>query len=360
MGNIRAQPPGQVLQAYRCGPEALATGILEVGRLRERGRTNHGRCAGGERMMIWNRLKYLWPAWRRRQEREMREELESLAAIADSKELGNLTLAMEDVRATWGWTWLGGIFADIRYSFRALCGQPAFAAVAVLSLALAIGANSAIFSFADALLLRPLPVKNPSALFDVISTTPDNTFEGISFPDYRDLADKSRSFSGLAAYRLTTLAVAANPAAPAQMRFANLVSDNYFPVTGVTPFAGRAFLPGEAVASAQPLTMVSYDFWQQQYAGAQSAIGSTLRLNGIVFTIIGVAPPSFNGLDRFIRPSIFVPLGMAQRLDGLPADPLEDRGRHDLVVKGRLSAGASQESARAELAIIGAALEREY
>jgi putative ABC transport system permease protein len=120
--------------------------------------------------------------------------------------------------------------------------------VAVLSLALAIGANSAIFSFADALLLRPLPVRPiQRPLFDVSSTTPDNPFEGMSFPDYRDLRDKSRSFSGLAAYRLTTLAVAANPAAPAQIRFASLVSDNFFAVAGVTPSAGRAFLPDEAL-----------------------------------------------------------------------------------------------------------------
>ena len=310
--------------------------------------------------MIWKRLKSLWPAWRREQEREMREELGSLLAIAGSKELGNLALAMEEVRATWGWTWLESIFADIRYSLRALRKQPAFAAVAVLSLALAVGANSAIFSLADALLLRPLPVKDPADVLDVSNTTPDNPFEGMSFPDYRDLRDTSRSFSGLAAYRLITLGVATNPAAPAQIHFANLVSDNFFPVAGVTPSAGRAFLPDEAAASAQPVAMVSYDFWQQNYAGDHSVIGSTLRLNGMVFTIIGVAPASFTGLDRFVRPSVFVPLGMAQRLDGEPADPLEDRGRHDLVVKGRLSAGASQESAQAELAIIGAALEREY
>jgi len=311
-------------------------------------------------MKIWNRLKYLWPAWRRQQERDMREELESLTAIAGANELGNLTLAMEDVRATWGWTWLGSIFADIRYSLRALRRQPAFATVAVLSLALAIGANSAIFSFADALLLRPIPVKNPADLFDVTNTTPDNPFEGMSFPDYRDLRNKNRSFSGLAAYRVTTLAVAASAAAPAQMCFANLVSDKFFPVIGVTPAAGRSFLPDEATAFAQPVAMVSYDFWRQKYAGEQSAIGSSLRINGIVFTIVGVAPASFTGLDRFALPSLFVPLGMAQRLDGETADPLEDRGRHDLVVKGRLSAGLSQESAQAEVATIGAALEREY
>jgi predicted permease len=311
-------------------------------------------------MMIWNRFKYLWPARRRQEEREMREELGALTAIAGDKELGNLTLAMEDVRATWGWTWLESIFGDIRYSLRALARQPAFVAVAVLSLALAIGANSAIFSFADALLLRPLPIKNPADVFDVSGATPDNPGEGMSFPDYRDLRDKSRSFSGLAAYRLTTLGVASNPAAPAQIRFASLVSGNFFPVVGVTASTGRVFLPEEATASAQPVAMISDDFWQQNYAGDHSAIGSSLRLNGIVFTIIGVAPASFTGLDRFVRPSIFVPLAMAQRLAGQPMDPLEDRGRHDLVVKGRLIAGASKESTQAELTTISAALEREY
>ncbi|MGA2737630.1 MAG: ABC transporter permease [Bryobacteraceae bacterium] len=308
-------------------------------------------------MRIRNRLKYLWPAWRCREEREMREELASLTAIAGSQELGNLTLAMEDVRATWGWTWLESIVADIRYSLRALRRQPGFVTVALLSLALAIGANSAIFSFADALLLRPLPVKDPAAVFDVSSTTPDNPLEGMSFPDYRDLRDRSRSFSGLAAYRLTSLAVAANPSAPAQMRFANLVSTNFFTVAGVTPAAGRAFAPEEA---AQPVALISYAFWQQNYAGGPSAVGGSLRLNGIVFTIVGVVPPSFTGLERFALPSIFVPLGMAQRLSGQMTDPLEDRGRHDLVVKGRLSVGVSRESAQAEIAIIGAALEREY
>ena len=172
-------------------------------------------------MTIGTWLKSLWPAWRRRQEREMREELASLGEIAGAKELGNLTLAMENARAVWGWTWLGGILADIRYSFRALRGQPAFVAVAVLSLALAIGANSAVFSLADAMLLRPLPVPNPSALFDVSYTTPDNSFEGMSFPNYRDLREKSRSFSGLAAYRLQQVAAAENAAAPARVQAGN-------------------------------------------------------------------------------------------------------------------------------------------
>jgi putative ABC transport system permease protein len=308
---------------------------------------------------MWNRMKYLWPAWRHREEREMREELESLTAIAGHKDLGNLTLAMEDARATWGWAWLETIWADIRYAVRALRSQPGFFAVAVLSLALAIGANSAIFSFADALLLRPLPVPDASGVFDVSSTTPDNPFEGMSFPDYRDFREKSRSFAGLAAYRLTTLAAATDPAAPARIRLAMFVSDNFFPLLGVAPLNGRAFLPGEANSPGQAVAMLSYDF-RRQYAEDRPVIGSTVRLNGIIFTIIGVLPESFTGLDRFVRPSIYVPLGMSQRLAAQAGNPLEDRGQHDLIVKGRLSTGSTRESAQAELATIGAALEREY
>ena len=314
-------------------------------------------------MTIWRRLKYLWPAWRRREEREMREELDALGAIAGSaggtgkKELGNLTLAMEDVRAAWGWTWLESMIADLRYSLRALRSQPTFVAVAVLSLALAIGANSAIFSLADALLLRPLPVPDASAVFDVTNATPDNPFfEGMSFPDYRDFRDHNRSFAGLIAYRLTQVAAATDPAAAARIQIAALVSDNFFPVLEITPSIGRAFLPEEAKA---PVAIITDDFWRQFEAG-QPVIGKTLRLNGIAFTIIGVIPESFTGLDRFARPSIYVPLGMAQRLAAAPADPLEDRGQHNLVVKGRVRAGFTQASAQAELAVIGAALEREY
>jgi predicted permease len=301
-------------------------------------------------------LKSLWPGWRRRQEREMREELTSLGRVADAKELGNLTLAMENARAVWGWTWLGGILADVRYSFRALRGQPAFVAVAVLSLALAIGANSAVFSLADAMLLRPLPVPNPSALFDVSYTTPDNSFEGMSFPNYRDLREKSRSFTGLAAYRLQQVAAADNAAAPARVRLAMLVSDDFFHVTGVAPSAGRAFLPGEENA---PVAMIGYDFWRE-YSEERPAIGSSLRLNGIAFTIIGILPESFTGLDRFVRPTIFVPLGMSQRLMATASNPLDDRERPELIVKGRLRSGYTRQSAQAELTALGADLEREY
>ncbi len=311
-------------------------------------------------MTIWRRIKYLWPGWRRREERDMRAELDSLAAIAGPRQLGSLTLAMENARATWGWTWLESFAADVRYAFRNIRRDPGFVTVAVLSLALAIGANSAIFSFVDAMILRPPAVPDASALLDIRNDTPDNPFEGMSFPDYRDLRSKSRSFAGLAAYRLEILAAAPDPAAPARVRRAALVSDNFFAVTGVPPAAGRAFLPEEAASPGQPVAMVSYDFWQTQYSRSPSAIGARLRVNGIVFTIIGVTPESFTGLDRHVHPSLYLPLGISQRVDGEPSDPLEDRDRHDLVVKGRLNPGVARDSAQAELAVLGVALERQY
>ena len=311
-------------------------------------------------MTIWSRLTHRWPPRRRRHEHEMREELESLGAMAGPRELGNLTQTMEDARTAWGWAWLDSAAADVRYSLRGLRSQPAFVSVAVLSLGLAIGANSAIFSFADALLLRPLPVRNPSTLFDVTNTTPDSPLEGMSFPDYRDVSGKSRSFDGLLAYRLTTLAAATDPSSTARVRFAALVSDNYFAVAGIAPSLGRAFVHGEANTPGHAVALISHEFWQQQYAGDPAVAGKTLRLNGILFTIIGVTPESFTGLDRFVHPSIFAPLGMSQRLSSAPADPLEDRGLRELVVKGRLRAGSSQERAQAELDTLSAAFEREY
>ena len=194
-----------------------------------------------------------------------------------------------------------------------------------------------------------------------VAPPPTILLEGMSFPDYRDLREKSRSFSDLAAYRVIS------PGGGHQSRGARADSlcepgERQLLFHHGRDACGRPRVSArmKRLPSAQPVAMVSYEFWQQNYAGDVSVLGSSLRVNGIVFTIVGVTPESFIGLDRFIHPSIFVPLRMAQRLGGAPLDPLEDRGRHDLVVKGRLSAGASQESAQAELATIGSALEREY
>jgi len=310
--------------------------------------------------MNWRRWKYLLPWRQQAQEREMQEELEALADIAGRRELGNLTLAAENARDLWSWPW-SGFLADVRYALRALRRQPVFFAVAVVSLALGIGANSAIFSFADAILLRPLPVVRPSEVLTITNSTPDNLFEGISCPDYRQLREKSRSFSGLVGYRPAPLAAGATPAAPPQMRLGTMVSDNFFRVLGIVPSLGRTFLPEEGkVSGRDTVAILGYDFWNTQYGADRSVLGRSLRLNGIDFTIIGVAPESFPGVERFYVPAVFVPLSMWGRLTGERVEPLEDRERHELSVKGRLSAGVSRDSAQAELATIGRNLARAY
>ena len=139
------------------------------------------------------------------------------------------------------------------------------------------------------------------------------------------------------------------------------VSNNFFSGLEVIPALGRTFLPGErAVTGRDPVAVLGYDFWKSQFDSDRSVIGRPLRLNGEQFTIIGVAPESFPGIDRFFPPSVYIPLSMWGPLAGDREDPLKDRDLHDLSVKGRLLTGVSPEIAQQELTIIGQRLEHEY
>jgi predicted permease len=174
------------------------------------------------------------------------------------------------------------LFQDIRYAVRILLKNPGFTLIAALSLALGIGANSAIFSLADAVLLRPLPVLAPGAVVTVSTNTPDNPYGGVSYPDYRDLRAKSQSFDGMVAYQLSTMSAATSPKALPQIRTGLVVSDNWFQVLGVQPVLGRAFLPEEGkVPGRDAVVVVSYDFWENQLARDPSVIGRNLRIKGI-------------------------------------------------------------------------------
>ncbi len=325
--------------------------------------------------MMWGKLKYLLPRHRRAEEQEIREELESLAEIAEQGQLGNLTLAAENAREIWGWTWLESVLADIRYAIRTLSRQSVFVAVAALSLALGIGANTAAFSFADALLLRPLPVRRPSQVLSVSNSTPEKSIEGLSYPDYDDIRKGSRSFSGLIAYRNAPLGVALSPAVPPHLRLVTMVSDNFFRVLGVAPSLGREFVPDEGkIPDRDRIAILGYDFWRNEFGSDKAAIGRTLLVNGVDFTIIGVLPESFPGMVRFFRSSIFVPLSVWGLLAGeawsgdpkrsgrqpRKQSPLEDRVLHELTVKGRLKTGVSREYAQTEIKSIARNLERSY
>ncbi len=237
---------------------------------------------------------------------------------------------------------------EIRHALRLLARNPGFTAIAALSLALGIGANSAIFSLADALLLRPLPVLEPSRVV-TISTDPQNGgggIGGVSFPDYRDFRHELRSFDGIAAFDYGPLSFAKSAAETPQMRFAELVTNNYFNVLGVDPVVGRAFSSHEGQVSGQdPVVVLANDFWRSEFSSDPNIIGRTVRINAVDFSVIGVAPADFHSTDEYVRPYFYVPLSMDERLQGLPKDPLEDRSNHSLEVKARLKPGATREGA---------------
>lgn len=247
---------------------------------------------------------------------------------------------------------------DIAYSFRTLLKTPGFTVIAVLSIALGIGANSAIFSLADALLLRPLPVYQPGSVLTISTDLDAETMGGVSYPDYRDFRDKARSFDGMAAFDFTGVSVAKSTRDDAHLRGALLVSDNFFQVLGVQPTLGRGFLPEEGAVSGQhPVAVLAYDFWRTEFGADPSILGRTVRINGFDFNVVGIAPESFTGVDQYVRPNLYIPAAMSQRLTASPDNRIEDRSNHGFSVKGRLKPGVSLEQAQTELTSIWKGLE---
>jgi macrolide transport system ATP-binding/permease protein len=249
---------------------------------------------------------------------------------------------------------------EIRYAFRMIARSPGFTAIAVLSLALGIGANAAIFSITDALLLRPLPVASPGSVMAVSLDTASGNPGGISYPDYRDLRGAAKSFDGLVAFQLSTFAMAHSAAETPQMRGGMMVSDNFLSVLGVQPFLGRDFLPEENARGGNPAVVLAHAFWQDQFNGDRTVLGKTVRISGTDFTVVGVAPKRFTGMDQYFRPSFLVPLQMAQRVSGAPKDPLDNRNEYSLTVEGRLKRGTSQKQAQAEVATLWRGLQQQY
>jgi predicted permease len=255
---------------------------------------------------------------------------------------------------------------DVRYGFRMLIASPAFTAVAVLSLAIGIGANSATFSFADALLLRPLPVARPGEVLTVGSRSTVDSFNGssldASYREYVDIRDRSRSFDGLAAFDYVTAGFADSPTATSKLTMGMLASGNMLQVMGIEPVLGRSFRPEEdQVPGRDAVVILAYAFWERSLGSDPAVVGRTVRLNGIPFTIIGVAPPEFTGLDQFVHANFYTPLMMSPRLVSDPKRAsLEARDARNLTIKGRLKPGVSQSQAQAELSAIAADLRRAY
>jgi predicted permease len=256
-----------------------------------------------------------------------------------------------------------GLVQEVRHAFRMLARNPGFTAVAALSVALGIGVNSAMFSFHDAILLRPLPVREPGSVVTLSAASPDDSsFLGrLSYPNYRDLRDTSQSFDGLVAHQLMPFSFARSRQAVREMRLAMLVSDNFFSMLGVRPALGRGFAPEEGmVPDRDAVVVLGYDFWKNALGADSSMLGGMVLINGVDFNVVGVAPASFTGMDQFVRPAFYVPLMMARRLGAGGQNPLEDRAARSWEVRGRLNAGVSRQSAQAELSALWKTLAQRY
>ncbi len=256
---------------------------------------------------------------------------------------------------------------DLRYVFRTLRQNPGFALVAILSIAIAIGANSTIFSYADGLLMRPLPVAKPSEVVTIrslpptVSSLPLRGGGEMSWPDIEDFRKNGRSFDGFAAYANVLVALAQGSGETSQSILAYEVNGDFFHVLGVEPEVGRGFRPEEDdVEGRDAVAVLSHDLWKSEFAQRASAIGEHVRLNGVEFTIIGVAPESFTGLEPFLRPGLFVPIAMARPLYPHDEGRRTDRAGRGLTLKARLKPGVSRRAAAQEASALARALEQTY
>jgi predicted permease len=248
---------------------------------------------------------------------------------------------------------------DLRYAGRALSKTPGFAFVAVLTLALGIGANTTIFSWINSTLLNPIPaVTHTSGLVSLMVGTDPTDPNNFSYPDYLDIRDRNNSFSGLAATDIHSVDLTGS--GKPERIWGTLVSTNYFDVLQLKPFLGRMFVPAdEEKGAGTAFAVISYRLWQTHYGADPNIVGRTIGLNTHPYTIVGVAPPLFQGSQTGLRADLWVPLAMQQQIVS-PYDRLHDRSAQWLVLLGRLKPGVGIERARQDVTAIMQRLIADY
>jgi len=265
---------------------------------------------------------------------------------------------------------MAGIFQqDLRGGLRMLKKSPGFTVVAVLSLALGIGANTAIFTIINAVFLHPLPVEEPARLAemftrDTLTIDANTNFQltGTSLPNYEDYRDQNTVFSGLA---LVTFPIPLNwggQAEPQQLN-ASLVSGNFFDVLGVKPYRGRTFIAdGDKKVGGNPEVVLSYSLWARRFGSDDKFLGQTITLNGTPYTVVGVAPPGFKGIVSLGRPDVlWIPITMRDYvLTGQLKDWENNRRFRWTSIVGRLKPQVLITEARAAMKTVAAGLEKEY
>jgi predicted permease len=256
------------------------------------------------------------------------------------------------------------LLGDLRYAFRTLRKSPGFTFIAVLSLALGIGANTAIFSFVDAVALRPLPVKDSGSIVAVHATTPGTRLGNLSYPDYADLRDRTHTLQSVVSFTSFPAGVSASRDDLPQMSLSYMVSGNFFSGLGIDIPIGRSFRDDEDAEQGkdQLVTVVSHSFWERHFNSDPKAVGRTLHINGREFTVIGVVSPDFSGPEPVVIPDVYVPLHSYRQAAPMvtATDFLTSRKLKPLNVFARLKPGVSLKTSQAELATIATALAAQY
>jgi predicted permease len=310
----------------------------------------------------------LWSLfWRDRQNRELDEEIRAHLAMASRdrmergetpgaassaarREFGNSTLIQEVTREMWGWNSLETLLQDVRYALRMMRRTPGFTAVAILSLALGIGANTAIFSLIDTLMLRSLPVDRPEQLVELLTNRGSSHFNAFSWQTYQYLRDHNRTLSGLIAAPTDNFHAHADGLDPERIE-GQYVTGNFFQVLGVKPALGRLISPeDDRMGSPAPVAVVSWFYWKSRFNLDPEILGKRIQIEDWPLTIVGVTPPKFFGLQMGRSQDISVPLAMEPviRRQTYTADA----GYKWLRLVGRMNPGVSVDKVQAEMNVL--------
>jgi predicted permease len=281
-----------------------------------------------------------------------RTEAERRARI----EFGGYQRVKEECHEAAGGTFVESVLQDLRFAFRILRKSPGFTAVAVLTLALAIGANAVVFAVLNSMILRPLDVPHAQSLYGIERGRDKDVAQ--SYPDYLDLRDRNRSFEDLAAYNVAPVGLDTgnNPSTAWILE----VTGNYFDALSIQPYLGRFFHGAdERGTNSAPYIVLTHAFWHAHFQDDRGVVGRVVQLNKHPFTILGVAPPEFRGTLSFVFPDFWVPLVNQEQVEG--TNWLDQRGNRGLLmVLGHLKAGVTPAQAVSDLNSIGAYLEKAY
>ena len=250
------------------------------------------------------------------------------------------------------------MFKEIYYAARALWQRPGFSLIAVLTLALGIGANTAIFSLVNTVLLRSLAVERPDEVVAMNMRRKDDSMSALSYPNYLEFRDRNEVLSGLLIYRFVPLSLSRSGAN--ERIWGYEVSGNYFDLLGVKAIHGRTFLPEEdKTRLTHPVVVLSYDGWQRRFAGDPGIVGKDILINNHQFRVIGIAPEAFKGTEQVYDPELWVPVSMLPWAEP-GSNTLDERGDNNFFAVGRVKRGTNASQAEASLNMLALQLAKEY